>query len=166
MVCWIAEKKEFESILKSAYICVYIDSGRETTALRKLTFDDANILRQPFRELLTVLMERSADDKVTYVVLRPDPVYYFQHFFQKFPVVEIRNDDRPEEYFQVLNEDPGNSTADAIGINWSEVVIAPASNEWFVHALRDSGDRGGHVWIPEPWMKSISTENPFLRDEG
>ena len=163
---WIEETTEFENVLKSAYTCVYIDSGRETTSLKRLTFDDANMLTQPFRELLTVLMERSADDKVTYVVLRPDPVYYFHHFFQKFPVVEIKNDDPPREYSRILNENPGNSPADAIGINWSEVVIAPASNKWFVHAFLDSGDRGGHLWIPEPWMKSISTEYPFLRDES
>ena len=165
MVRWIEEKTEFEDVVKSAYTCVYIDSGRETTALRRLTFDDANILTQPFRELLIVLMERSANDKVTYVVLRPDPVYYFHHFFQKFPVVEIKNDDPPEEYFRILNEDPGNSPADAMSVNWQEVVIAPASNRWFVRALRDSGDRGGHVWIPGPWVKSISVDYPFLRDE-
>ena len=166
MARWIEEKAEFENVMKCAYTCVYIDSGRETTLLRRLTFDDANILTQPFRQLLTGLMERSAFDKVTYAVLRPDPVHYFRRFFHKFPVVEVKNDDPPEEYLRILNEDPGNSPADAIGINWLEAVIAPASNKWFVHALRDSGDRGGHLWIPEPWMKSISTEFPFLRDES
>jgi hypothetical protein len=114
-VRWIEEKAEFETLLRSAYTCIYIDSGRETTALRKLTFDDANIVTLPFRQLLNVLMERSADDKVTYEVLRPDPVYYFRHFFQKCPVIEIRREDPPEDYFRVLNEDPGNSPVDAIG---------------------------------------------------
>jgi hypothetical protein len=163
---WISEKTEFENVLKNAYTCVYIDSGREPTHLTKFIFDDSIIMTRAFRELLNRFMKLSNDDRVNYVVLRPDPVYYFCHFFHRYPCVEIKDDDPMEAYFQGLNEDPGNSPADAIGINWWETVIVPTSRKWFVHALRDDDESGGHLWIPEPWIKSTLEAYPFLRDGG
>jgi hypothetical protein len=162
---WIKRREEFDNAHGKASACKYIDSGRYPTALKRWVFDDAQILTVDFAQLLQQLIGWSADAHATYVVLNPDPIYYFWHHFEKYPAVELEAGDSPGTYLSVLSEDPG-SPADAIGTNWCECVVVPPSNKWFVHALRHDLDSGGHLWIPAEWNRRVNETYPFLRSES
>ena len=86
-------------------------------------------------------------------MLDPDPVHYFHRHFKKYPALEIDRGDSARDYLAFVNADPGGNPADAVGTNWWACVIVPPSSKWFVHALRDSGNSGGHLWIPSQWIE-------------
>ena len=160
---WIIEKDDFEAIRLGAATCKYVDSGRLSTSLQRWIFDDADICTPEFGALLQDLMRFSGDSHYNYVVLNPDPLYYFFHHFHKYPAIEIELGELPKTYLAALSEDPGGSPADAIGVNWWECVIVPPSARWFVHALRDDLDRGGHLWIPPEWSQRVLASFSYLR---
>ena len=95
---WVEDKSRFEKVFLEARTCVYTDSGRLPTTLQKMTFDDAEILTLQFADLLQMLMEWSNDDICSYVVLDPDPVYYFHRLFGKYPVIEIERETTSTTY--------------------------------------------------------------------
>ena len=151
---WIEKEDEFHRIRLEAKRCVYVDSGREPTTLRRLTFDDAEICTKAFAQFLQHLMDRSGDTKAYYMVLDPDPVHYFNRLFKRYPLVEITHDDPVDTYIAVLNEPPNGNAADGnaaddIGTNWWRSVILVPSQMWFIHAMRSARDEGGHLWIPK-----------------
>jgi hypothetical protein len=158
---WITSKDDFERIRLEACTCKYIDSGRYPTRLERWIFDDAEMFTPSFAALIQELMRLSQDSEAAYVVLSPDPVWYFWHHFQKYPALRIQVGDSAEVYLRKLNEDPGNSPADAIGTNWWEAIIVPPSIKWFVHALRDDLDRGGHLWL-SPELGGITNHYRWL----
>ena len=160
---WITTQREFERVRLEANTCKYVDSRRYLTDLQLWTFDDGCLITSDFGRLIQYLLSLSGDRYVDYVVLVPDPVWYFHHHFGKYPAVRIEAGDSAEGYLAILNEDPGNSPADAIGTNWWEVVIVPPSRAWFVHALRTSEDNGGHLWTPEEWVPKVLAVFPYLR---
>jgi len=123
---WVNYQNDFESVYLKARTCVFVDSGREPTTLQRLIFDDATLCTTGFALLLQMLMEMSHDVVAYYVVLEPDPIQYFHRLFKKYPLVEIAYGDSPQEYLTLLNEDPGASSADAIGINSRESAIVVA----------------------------------------
>jgi hypothetical protein len=159
---WILEKDEFDQVRLQAHTCKYIDSGCFPTTLHRLVFDDAEMLVPEFCDLVTHLITQSGDKRATFVVLDPDPIHYFWRHFHKYPAIEIKVGDSAKDYLRALNEDPGGSPADALGTNWWECVIVTPSCSWFVHALRDDGDRGGHLWVPEPWTAEIQKFLPAV----
>jgi hypothetical protein len=162
---WLRDKKEFEKVLLEAYTCVYVDSGRRSTNLRRWIFDDAQTTTPEFGNLVQELLNASRDAHASYIVLRPDPVHYFWQHFHKYPAFEIQFGDTTEDYLQALHQDPGESPADAIGTNCWEWVIVPPSAHWFVHVLRDAGDSGGHLWIPEEWTEKVATHRYLGKED-
>ncbi len=159
---WLEEKSRFEELLLVARTCVYTDSGRLPTSLRKLTFDDAEICTVQFANLLQKLMEWSDDHNCFYIVLRPDPVYYFHRLFGKYPIVEVERGIPTSTYLAALNIGPADSPADAVGTNWSECVIVSGSIRWFVHALRSDRDDGAHLWVPPDWGERVEAVYPYV----
>jgi len=159
---WITQEPEFRDIFLRAREGVYIDSGRIPTALSRLTFDDVEVRTLHFPNLLQKLMEWSGDSTAHYVVLDPDPVHYFHRHFNKYPVLEIAVGDSPEAYISSLNEDPGGSQADAVGINWWACVVVPPSIKWFVHALRSERDDSGHLWVPSAYVDRVRAVYPYV----
>ncbi len=163
---WIEQKEEFAKLFLEARTCVYVDSGRYPTTLRRLIFDDAEIRTTKFADLLQHLMDLSGDLTAHYIVLDPDPVHYFHRHFSKYPVITIARGDSASDYLALLNADPGGSPADAVGINWWACVIVPPSSKWFVHALRDSDSNSGHLWIPPEWVTKVAEVYPYARSES
>jgi hypothetical protein len=161
---WLEDKSSFKKVFLEARTCVYTDSGRLPTTLQKLTFDDAEICTHKFADLLQMLMEWSDDDMCSYVVLEPDPVYYFHRLFGKYPVVEIERGIPSTTYLASLNEGPPESPVDAVGTNWYECAILPPSMSWFVHALRSERDDGGHLWVPPHWIERVTAAYPYATD--
>jgi hypothetical protein len=158
----MSDKNSFEKTLLEARTCVYIDSGRLPSSLRKLTFDDAEICTLQFADLLQHLLEWSDDESCFYTVLNPDPVYYFHRLFGKYPVVEIKRGIPSGTYLKDLNEGPPESPADAVGTIWSECVIVPVSARWFMHALRSDRDDGAHLWVPADWVSRVEAVYPYV----
>jgi hypothetical protein len=159
---WITNDKVAKQLLLEAATCKYIDSRRLTTLLVCLSFDDAFICTDGFAELLQRILRWSNDHEAHYMVLKPDPVWYFHKHFSKYPIVAIRSGETTEEYLASLHQDPGGSPADAVGTNCYEWVILPTSHQWFVHCLRDSSDKGGHLWIPQSWLEQTKDAFPWL----
>jgi hypothetical protein len=119
-------------------------------------------LNPSFFDLLVLLMKRSSDRAVSYVVLQPDPVSYFHKFFGKYSALEILDGDSAEEYLAMLNEDPGDSPADAVGINFGVAVIVPASGLWFAQVSHSADDDGGQLWVPLAWVPELISAHPYL----
>jgi hypothetical protein len=157
---WFEDEKAFKRAYERALDCAATDSGRLPTSLQKLTFNDVDILSDAFAGLIQNLLEWSGDDECVFVVLRPDPVYYFHRFFGRYPVVEITRGMNASEYLLSLNEGPPESRADALGTIYAEYVFAPPSCRWFIHALRSARDDGGHLWIPREWIDRVATVYP------
>jgi len=162
-VRWILDDKEFESIFLDAQDCVFIDSCRTPTQLICLNFGDLEIFTSFFISLLHKIMDRSHDQNAFYVLLRPDPVQYFHRHFRKYPALEITRGDTENTYLAALNEDPGGSLPDALGTNWSTVVIMPPSKKWFVHVMRADTDDTGHLWVPKEWTQPLIDYHSGLR---
>ena len=119
---WIKRREEFDNAHGQASTCKYIDSGRYPTALKRWVFDDAQILTADFAQLLQSLIGWSADAHATYVVLNPDPIYYFWRHFEKYPAVELEAGDSPGTYLSVLSEDPGGDRRELVGMCCSATV--------------------------------------------
>lgn len=158
---WLEDEKTFRLAYQRALDCSATDSGRLPTSLRKLTYNDVDVLSNAFASLVQKLLEWSADDGCDFVVLRPDPVYYFQHFFGRYPVVEIKRGMAAPDYLAALNEAPLESRADALGTIYAEYVFAPPSLRWFIHALRSVESDGGHLWIPSEWVDRVMAIYPY-----
>jgi hypothetical protein len=162
---WLAEESAFQELLLEAKTLVFIDSGREPTVLQRLVFDDAQLCTADFANLLQSLMRLSGGSRAYYLVLRPDPIHYFHEHFKKYPLLQIDRDDSAKTYLAALNEDPGGSPADAVGINWSAAVIFPPGTNWFIHLVRSATDNGGHLWVPRDWTEKIVDGHRYLRTE-
>lgn len=158
---WISEDDQFKELYLQCMTCVFIDNGREPTALIRLAFDDAGIATRAFASLLQKLLNWSGDTKCSYVVMRPDPVHFFHRLFGKYPAVEVHTGISPEEYLAGLNRGPEQSPSDALGTIYSERVIVPPSLSWFVHSYQSSGDTDGHLWIPSEWVDRVVAAYPF-----
>jgi hypothetical protein len=158
---WIEDKASFDIAFRRAFECAATDSGRLPTSLRRLTFDDIELRSDAFAGLLQNLLVWSGDDACSFVVLRPDPVYYFHHFFKRYPVVEVERGMSADEFIAMLNEGPPESRPDALGIIYSEYVVVPSSMRWFVHALRTGENDGGHLWVPPEWLEKVAALYPY-----
>jgi len=159
---WLKDGGRFNEIFLQCMTCVFIDNGRESTSLVKLTFDDAEICTRVFSSLIQKLLELSGDQSCYYLVLRPDPVHYFHRLFGKYPAVEIKRETTPEEYLAALKIGPEQSPADAIGTNYDERIIMPISQSWFVHSYSSSGYDDGHLWIRADWVEQVLLIMPSL----
>lgn len=160
---WIIDDGEFERLLKAAKeIAAYDDDQQGRNELQRLIFDCVEFQTRGFVHFLRKLMEWSGDEHLHYIVLDPEPVIYSFSHFGKYPLLEVTIDDPEESYIAGLNEDPGDSPADAVGTNWYEYVILPASRKWFIRGQRDArSGEGGHLWVPTSWSSRVKTIYPY-----
>lgn len=165
---WVIEKQKFEKVLLRAKECASIDSGATPPGLRKLIFDDAQLLTRVFLSMIQFLMEISAETEIYYCVIDPDPELYFYNHFKRYPTVAIRRDESADDFVSVMNEALGGNSAEAIGLNWATSIIAPITpmgpEFWFCHLLRSATDNGGHLWIRDEWAHHLLRSYSFLRD--
>jgi hypothetical protein len=159
---WINDDAAAKQLLLEAGTCRFIDSRRYTTTLEVLSFESAGTCTPEFAGLVQALLSLSNDNAAHYMVLYPHPVTYFHQHFGKYPILSLQKGDLAESYIALLNEDPGGSPADAVGINCYEWVILPESHKWFVHCLRDWYSFGGHLWLPASWIEQVKDSRPWL----
>ena len=163
---WITQPDQFSRLLVEAKRCAGIGEAGQDDQLVRMVFDSSELCTVAFANLLQKLMRLGQDSTCYYLVLSPDPVAYFSENFKKYPLIEIQSMDSAEEYLGALNEDPGDSPADAIGINWSEYVVVAPSRKWFVRAIRDDwNNTGGHLFVPSQWVDEIAEAYPAATRE-
>jgi hypothetical protein len=152
---WVTEERQFATILTIATDCLKIDEGVIPSGHTRLVFDSSELRTASFLSLLKTLLRLSASVAAYYVVLDPHPVTYFHRHFGKFSMLEVGVDDSPKSFLAALNEDPGESPADAVGTNWFDYIICLQRKEWFIRGMRADND-GGHLWVPPEWTEEIT----------
>ena len=159
---WITEENVFTSVLSETNEAIRIDARIDLRKRNRLVFDSWELCTDVFLGLLQGLMRLSGDGIAYYIVRNPDPVQYFVKELNRYPLLEIRVDDSCEAYLAALNEDPGGSPADAVGINWTEYALLPPSMKWFVRGLRDNDK--GQLWIPREWTQTVMDLYPYASE--
>jgi len=94
----------------------------------------------PSGQLWSVLKDinQAVSDKECIVaVLDPSPTEYFRKHFGKYNWSTISMDATEDEYWSLLNEDPGDSPADSILFNSTTVVWTSESGQWVIWGDRD-----------------------------
>jgi len=142
---------------------------RAKTSVQRLTdipvaellyFDPIDIATPKFFDLVqTLLIFRGAADFAT-LILKPDPVTYFHHHFGKYPGFIHGRTNTYVEFFDFMMQDPGDSLADALGVNHEHYVIMPIDGEWIAF-----GDRSWEVGVlhgPPDVMKCAREFYPFF----
>ncbi len=162
---WIEETTEYREIRDLARVCVDIDSGRLPTDLRRLHFCDLEALTKSFPPLLRDLLLMSNEETCIYMVLDPDPEYFWHDRLGGYPALEFKRGDSSEEYSKFLNKPFGANRGDNMVDMWYSYVIFPPSQKWFVHTIRSDRDDTGHLWIPSSWINGVTKAHPFLRSE-
>lgn len=159
---WIRDSAEFEQVALEAMTCVFIDSNREATHLVRRNFQDIDTFSREFALLIEQLLVLSGDSAANYIVLRPDPKWFFERILGRFPAFQIELRDTPEDYIAALNhslsENPGDSL-DTISDEWA---VFPSSLKWFAHVHRSSENDSGHLWAPRAWLSEAIETFPFL----
>jgi hypothetical protein len=144
---WVTDSDEFFTITRMA------PDFRSATPCPEgsvsFTFESSEFCRKDFFRFVKTLMELTDDSRAFFLRLSPDPVNYFYRHFHKYPCLEIIVHDSDDAYIRALNEDPGRSPADAIGVYWDEYLIIPYSQKWFIHGERTPNPgEGGTVCVP------------------
>ncbi len=152
---WINEEKEFKKALAEARSCTYIDSGREDTNLVRLQFDDMFFGTLDWANLLTVLMEWANLKTIYFIILDPDPEYFFYNLYRFYPCVEFEKEDFPDGFVNALNRRYGPNESDKLMFAKFQFVVTSPSKPWFIHAMQSSDGRGGHLWVPKEWPQKI-----------
>jgi hypothetical protein len=109
---------------------------RRPYAFRVIDFDE--IWTVEFFHCVQSLTRAIGDGRFVVGVIRPDPRdYYFSHF-RRYPFIRFSINDTNEGFIRAINEDPGESPADAIAHNSDVVVVHPDQQmNWMVYGDRD-----------------------------
>ena len=86
-----------------------------------------------FNGLKDYLLKRS-ESYFEVLALEPDPVSYFYKHFKKFPLIKFQLSISSKDYTSSMNEDPGENTADALGLNGRILVYFSVKNHWVMYA--------------------------------
>jgi hypothetical protein len=70
-------------------------------------------------------------------VLKPDPIEYYYKHFGKYPLFTFGKEDTGADFIAAINEDPGDSPADAIIHNSVVIVVHSESCRWLLYGDRD-----------------------------
>jgi len=83
------------------------------------------------------MTKANGDECFTLAVLQPDPERYFYNQFCEYPFFRFALDDVEQHYVDAINEDPGNSPADAVAHNADVVFVYPERVGWAIYGDRD-----------------------------
>lgn len=161
---WIEDHTEYERIRLLSRDCVHIDSGRQPVDKTTLYFCDLTAMTKSFPPLLKDLLSRSGDGSCVYMVLDPDPQYFWHDRLGGYPAFEFGTADAADDYSKFLNKPFGANRGGNMVDMWYSYVIFPPSQRWFVHTVRSDRDDTGHLWVPLDWKEDLTSKFPFLRD--
>ncbi|ANB77277.1 hypothetical protein AYM40_34885 [Paraburkholderia phytofirmans OLGA172] len=103
-----------------------------------LYFDPFDIVTPRLFGLVQTLLAIKGTTDFATVILKPDPFKYFHYHFGKYPGFVYGRDNTYVEFFDLMMQDPGDSPADALGVNYDHFVIMPMEGDWIAF--------GDHPW--------------------
>ena len=133
---FIHEPHEFMSLWERANAGVWLLANVPPVGL--LYFDPFDILTPRLFGLVQTLLAIKGTTDFATVILKPDPFKYFHHHFGKYPGFVHGRDSTYVEFFDLMMQDPGDSPADALGVNYDHYVIMPMEGDWIAF--------GDHPW--------------------
>jgi hypothetical protein len=125
-----------------------------------LYFDPFDIATPTFFELLQALLAAKGTTDLATVILKPDPFEYFHYHFGKYPGFIHGRDNTYVEFFDFMMQDPGDSPADALGVNHEHYVIFPVIGDWIAF-----GDRSWEIGVfygPQDIIEPARSFYPFF----
>ncbi len=144
MIAWPPDNRHFETVC--ARVDSLIDRSRrfpDNVFRRRLPLGDAfdffSIFAAGFYERLEGHARFVGGARAYLLVIDPDPVAYFYRHFSKYPIMVIDTAiDSADDYYRGLNQDPGNSIADAINTNANVLAIVFDSPDVAIYGERES----------------------------
>ncbi|MEK4056429.1 hypothetical protein MHB84_22945 [Paenibacillus sp. FSL F4-0087] len=140
----IKSSEEFEkaSRLVSKVICV--DERLPNPVFKvsfpnKVVFDFDYVMSYQFWDELEKIMDTFGDSSVIMAVLDPDPVNYYYSEFSQYNWCVLQKGTTADEYWNILNQGPEESPADAILSNSEIVIWLSSSLNWAIWGERSYG---------------------------
>lgn len=139
---FINDKAEFLEEIRVAENLVINDKTLPAqvfvSEFRNYTFSNFDeIFTSEFFERMVEFLRRTQETVFTLLSLRPHPESYFFKHFKKYPLIRIPISWPVEKYVSSVFADPGESPADAIVYNSSELIIHSESLNWCIYGNRD-----------------------------
>lgn len=139
---FIDNMREFEN-LKNLINTIFISNSslpnqvfhKEFTNYLFKEFDF--IMTDEFWSGIRELANKTNDDFIIMAVLDPDPITYYFKEFGYFNWVKLEISITPDQYLDILNFSPEDSSADSIFVNSYTVVWASPSMKWGIWAERE-----------------------------
>lgn len=111
-------EKEFpENLFQSNYIY-------------KLFFENSVEDTQEFYNLLIKFIKEIGDKRVVFFTITPDSESYFYHHFKKYSTALFSVEENYDSFITFLQNDPGDSPADALAFNAEVATMFSESNSW------------------------------------
>ncbi|MGU7813165.1 hypothetical protein [Burkholderia sp. AW49-1] len=155
---FIRERNEFMLLWQRAIEEVELLRSKPLTDL--LFFDSSDLQSQKFFELIRHLLALKGTKDFATLVLKPDPFGYFHFHFGKYPGFIHRAHNTDDEFLWFMWEDPGDSPADALGVNSQQYAVLPLPGDWVMF-----GDRSwdiGVLYGPPDIMECAKLFYPFF----
>ncbi|WJF90719.1 hypothetical protein QS306_03365 [Paraburkholderia bonniea] len=127
---FIKQESEFKPLWQRAAMEVEMLRGKRPKEL--LYFDSVDLQTQKFFELVRKLLALKGATDFATLVLKPDPFSYFNFHFGKYPGFITRPCNTHDEFFDFMMQDPGDSPADALGVNRHYYVQFPSNGDWII----------------------------------
>lgn len=102
-----------------------------------LGFEFDYIFHKSFFEGLKKFLILIKTENLIFYTIDPSPKDYFFTHFSRYSIFELDFDKSYQDFNNIMYKDPGQNTADAIGINSNEIAIYSKSNDWAIIGSRD-----------------------------
>ncbi|WP_186136372.1 hypothetical protein [Burkholderia gladioli] len=139
-----------------------IELLRDKSSADLLYFDTVDLQTRKFFDLIQHLLASKGTTDFATLVLKPDPFNYFNFHFRNYPGFIHRAHNTVDEFFEFLFEDPGESPADALGVNSQQYVVMPTPGDWIAFGDRSWGT--GIFHGPPDIMTLAKCFYPFFID--
>lgn len=102
-----------------------------------LGFEFDYIFNKSFFDGLKDFSKAIGNESIVFYTIKPSPLEYFFHHFNKFNLFEISNTASDSDLNEILTRDPGSSPADSLFTNSNEITWFSDSEDWVILCSRD-----------------------------
>jgi hypothetical protein len=136
------ESNAFNKCLSQIESIIYLSRNFPENVFKELFSETAfinsdEIFVEGFIPKIKTFLKSISEDKFYFIVLEPNPKKYFFHHFNKYPLIEVSIVDEEDDYFSIIEENPGESPADAIRYVSKVILIYSDSLNWAIYINRD-----------------------------
>ncbi|WP_080778182.1 hypothetical protein [Chryseobacterium phocaeense] len=139
---FVTDKKEFEhykSKIKKLFpeYLSFEKNSFNSNFKYFIAFDFDYIFEEIFFEGVIAFLNNIKNEKLFFYTIDPSPEDYFFLHFNKYSVFELEINKNYDDFNNIIYKDPGENTADAIGINSNEISCFSNSNDWAIMGSRE-----------------------------